>query len=192
MAKELGPVRLRRRPRRPCRLPRSSSEIQLPASAGPPIATRADPRPRRRCAPSRVRRHSLEHLPVDLVLLRLRSAAPGARSAETRIGRDRCPRRPAYRAVARSSANSIFASRRMWRPSAVAAGRRAIGFGACAGATIVGRCSRPRASVSSSGSMMISFSLPSMTTSCPGWIGRLASCSPTTAGTSSDRARMAV
>jgi len=52
------------------------------------------------------------------------------------------------------------------------------------------RATRP--SVSSSGSTMSSLVLPSMTTSWPGWITRLASCRPTMAGTSSERARIAV
>ena len=40
--------------------------------------------------------------------------------------------------------------------------------------------------------MITSFAVPSITTSCPGWMRPLASCRPTTAGTSSERARMAV
>ena len=40
--------------------------------------------------------------------------------------------------------------------------------------------------------MITSFPVPSITTSCPGWMRPLASWRPTTAGTSSERARMAV
>src|SRR5439155_286589 len=65
-----------------------------------------------------------------------------------------------------------------------------------ASAVAAGRSSSPwratRARTSGSGSTITSLRVPSMTTCWPASITWLALCSPTTAGTSSDRARIAV
>ena len=118
-----GRVRLRRRPRSPWRLPRSSSvsparRQRLPGQARRQLVLVDVERADR----DRPGRHPLEHAAIDLVLLVLARQGAGRRAAreqELRSVQADAFGAGVARAPARSSGNSMFASSRMRTPSAV-------------------------------------------------------------------------
>ncbi len=102
------------------------------------------------------------------------------------------PVAPADRAAAMSAGSSMLASRAMAVPSAVTAGE-ALRLASCPPARTLGVVLLFASSrTSAGGSTRTTPLVPSIATVTPGWMRALIEPSPTTAGTCSDRARMAV
>ena len=141
----------------------------------------------------RPRRHALDHLPVDVVLLVLRRhVGRAAHQQELRsVQADAFGARRQRRGhivgpldVGLQLDADAVARRRAARPQSARRRQRAARPGA--------RAPRLPAASAGDGSMITSPVSPSMMTDAPGGMRRLTSCRPTTAGTPSERARIAV